>query len=97
MLLQPLQYLGVTINNGVIVGSLSRELLLQLLIQVNLDMALLLVLPQLLLILINPGYAITSGIATTATNISTVAASTNATHYLLFSPVNGGSGVAVSL
>jgi len=42
------------------------------------------------------GYAITSGIATTAINLNTVAASTNATHYVLFSPVNGGSGVAVS-
>jgi hypothetical protein len=42
------------------------------------------------------GYAITSGTATTAINLNTVAASTNATHYVLFSPVNGGSGVAVS-
>ncbi len=40
-----------------------------------------------------------SGTATTATTsqaINTVAASTNATHYVLFSPTNGGSGVAVS-
>jgi hypothetical protein len=45
------------------------------------------------------GYAITSGsagIATTATNLNVVTSSTNATHYILFSPVNGGSGVAVS-
>jgi hypothetical protein len=42
------------------------------------------------------GYAITSGTASTASNLNTVAASTNATHYILFSPVNGGSGVAVS-
>lgn len=38
----------------------------------------------------------TSGLATTAENINTVAASTNATHFILFSPINGGSGVAVS-
>ncbi len=38
----------------------------------------------------------TSGLATTAENINTVAATTNATHYILFSPINGGSGVAVS-
>jgi hypothetical protein len=38
----------------------------------------------------------TSGLATTAENINTVAASTNANHHILFSPVNGGSGVAVS-
>jgi len=37
-----------------------------------------------------------SGLATTAENINTVAASTNATHYILFTPSNGGSGVAVS-
>jgi hypothetical protein len=37
-----------------------------------------------------------SGLATTAENINTVAAATNATHYILFSPINGGSGVAVS-
>jgi len=37
-----------------------------------------------------------SGLATTAENINTVAASTNANHHILFSPVNGGSGVAVS-
>jgi len=42
------------------------------------------------------GYAITSGIATTSINLSTIVASTNATHYVLFSPTNGGSGVAVS-
>jgi len=42
------------------------------------------------------GYAITSGIATTAINLNTVAASTNTNHYVLFSPTNGGSGVAVS-
>ena len=34
--------------------------------------------------------------ATTAQNINTVFASTNSTHHILFSPVNGGSGVAVS-
>jgi hypothetical protein len=37
-----------------------------------------------------------SGLATTAENINTVAASTNTNHHILFSPVNGGSGVAVS-
>ena len=37
-----------------------------------------------------------SGTATTAQNLSTIAAATNATHYILFSPTNGGSGVAVS-
>jgi len=37
-----------------------------------------------------------SGLATTAQNLNTVAATTNATHYILFSPINGGSGVAVS-
>jgi hypothetical protein len=42
------------------------------------------------------GYGITAGLATTAQTLNTVAASTNATHYVLFSPVNGGSGVAVS-
>jgi len=42
------------------------------------------------------GYGLTSGFATTATNLNVVASSTNATHYILFSPVNGGSGVAVS-
>jgi hypothetical protein len=42
------------------------------------------------------GYAITAGTATTATNLNVVAAATNATHYILFSPINGGSGVAVS-
>ena len=34
--------------------------------------------------------------ATTAQNINSVVASTSGTHYILFSPVNGGSGVAVS-
>lgn len=42
------------------------------------------------------GYAITSGTATTAINLNTVAASTNTNHHILFSPTNGGSGVAVS-
>ena len=42
------------------------------------------------------GYGLTAGLATTATNLNVVASSTNATHYILFSPVNGGSGVAVS-
>ena len=43
------------------------------------------------------GYAITSGIATTATNLNTVAASTNTNHYILFTPTSGSaSGVAVS-
>ena len=37
-----------------------------------------------------------TGFATTAQNINAVSAATNATHYLLFSPVNGASGVAVS-
>jgi hypothetical protein len=37
-----------------------------------------------------------AAIATTAQNINTVFASTNSTHHILFSPVNGGSGVAVS-
>lgn len=42
------------------------------------------------------GYAITSGTAATAINLNTVAASTNTNHYIMFSPSNGGSGVAVS-
>ena len=42
------------------------------------------------------GYAITSGTATNANNLNTVAALANSTHYILFSPTNGGSGVAVS-
>ena len=37
-----------------------------------------------------------TGTATTSQNVNTVASSTNATHYLTFSPVNGGSGVALS-
>jgi hypothetical protein len=37
-----------------------------------------------------------TGTATTAQNVNTVAAATAGAHYLLFSPVNGGSGVAVS-
>jgi hypothetical protein len=37
-----------------------------------------------------------TGTATTAQNINTVSANTNATHYLTFSPANGGSGVALS-
>jgi len=37
-----------------------------------------------------------AAIATTAQNINSVFASTSGTHYILFSPVNGGSGVAVS-
>jgi hypothetical protein len=37
-----------------------------------------------------------TGTATTAINLNVVAAATNATHYILFSPGNGGSGVAVS-
>lgn len=37
-----------------------------------------------------------SGIATTSQNVNTVAATTGTGHYLLFSPTNGGSGVAVS-
>ena len=36
------------------------------------------------------------GTATTAQNLNTVAATTNATHYIAFSPVNGASGVAIS-
>ena len=36
------------------------------------------------------------GNATTAANLNTVSATTDTTHYLLFSPINGGSGVAVS-
>ena len=37
-----------------------------------------------------------TGTATTAQNVNTVSANTNATHFLTFSPVNGGSGVALS-
>jgi hypothetical protein len=37
-----------------------------------------------------------SSTATTSANINTVAATTGTGHYLLFSPVNGASGVAVS-
>ena len=37
-----------------------------------------------------------TGFATTAYNVNSVSAATSATHYLLFSPVNGGSGIAVS-
>jgi len=37
-----------------------------------------------------------TGTATTSTNLSVIASSTNANHYILFSPINGGSGVAVS-
>jgi hypothetical protein len=37
-----------------------------------------------------------TGTATTAQNINTVSATTSASHFLLFSPVNGASGVAVS-
>lgn len=42
------------------------------------------------------GYGITAGTATTSRNINTVSANTSASHYLLFSPNDGGSGVAVS-
>jgi hypothetical protein len=42
------------------------------------------------------GYGLTAGIATTAINLNVIAASTNTNHYILFSPSNGGSGVAVS-
>jgi hypothetical protein len=42
-------------------------------------------------------YGTLSGFATTATNVNSVSTTaTNATHYLMFSPVNGGSGVALS-
>ena len=42
-------------------------------------------------------YGTLSGFATTATNVNSVsAAGSNATHFLMFSPVNGGSGVALS-
>jgi hypothetical protein len=37
-----------------------------------------------------------TGTATTARNLNTVVATTSGAHFLLFSPVNGGSGVAVS-
>jgi hypothetical protein len=37
-----------------------------------------------------------SSTATTSQNVNTVAATTGTGHYLLFSPVNGGSGIAVS-
>jgi len=37
-----------------------------------------------------------TGTATTAQNLNTVSAATSASHFLLFSPVNGASGVAVS-
>ena len=37
-----------------------------------------------------------TGTATTAQNVNTVSATTSASHFVLFSPVNGGSGVAVS-
>jgi len=37
-----------------------------------------------------------TGFATTSYNVNTVSAATNASHYVLFAPVNGGSGVAVS-
>ena len=43
-----------------------------------------------------PMTATSSGSGTTAINLNVVAAATNATHYILFSPTNGGSGVAVS-
>ena len=36
------------------------------------------------------------GTATTAQNVNTVAATTNASHFITFSPVNGASGVAIS-
>jgi len=42
------------------------------------------------------GYAITSGTATTAISLNVISTAANTTHYLLFSPTNGGSGVAVS-
>jgi len=37
-----------------------------------------------------------TGFAGTAYNVNSVSAATNSSHFLLFSPVNGGSGVAVS-
>jgi len=37
-----------------------------------------------------------TGTATTAQNLNVVSANTNATHYVTFTPTNGGSGVAVS-
>ncbi len=37
-----------------------------------------------------------TGTATTAQNVNTIAATTGTGHYLLFSPTNGGSGVAIS-
>ena len=37
-----------------------------------------------------------TGTATTAQNVNTVAATTNASHFITFSPVNGASGVAIS-
>jgi hypothetical protein len=43
-----------------------------------------------------PNFSVSAGTATTAINLNVVAAATNATHYILFSPGNGGSGVAVS-
>ncbi len=43
------------------------------------------------------GYAITSGIATTAISLNVVAASTNTNHHILFTPTSGSaSGIAVS-
>ena len=42
------------------------------------------------------GYATTSGLATTASNINVNAASSNANHYLIFSPNATGAGVALS-
>lgn len=42
-------------------------------------------------------YGTLTGFATTATNVNSVSTTgTNASHYLLFSPANGGSGVALS-
>lgn len=42
------------------------------------------------------GYGITAGFATTSYNVSVNSASTNASHYLLFSPNTTGSGIALS-
>ena len=42
-------------------------------------------------------YGTLTGLATTATNVNSVSTTaSNATHFLMFSPVNGGSGVALS-
>ena len=74
---------GVTINAGVITGSLTGTATTAGFATTSSYS-------------LQSGYGVTAGLATTAQTLNTVAASTNATHYVLFTPVNGGSGVAVS-